>query len=98
MMKNNGVNFGNFRRMSSTKQSEYLEKIFNTQTQILFQSNTHDALRFRKWYKTSNKNILRIAIKGEGDQLGMKEWILGWPYYTTSAKWVSKTATIFAIE
>ena len=63
MMKNNGVNFGNFRRMSSTKQSEYLEKIFNTQTQILFQSNTHDALRFKNGIKLLIKIFWELQLK-----------------------------------
>lgn len=35
---------------------------------------------------------------GEGEQIGMAEWMIGSSKYISTAKWVSKKGTIFAIE
>ena len=75
--------------MKSNKYKNLLGTYYNKETQILHQSYD-DEIDILKYSKNSIKSTLRIAIMGEGEQVGIAEWIVGSSKYISSVKWVSK--------
>lgn len=87
-----------FKRLCSSKPKEFLNKLFNTRTQILYTDEILPRNSLKPRHKEVKKQTIRIAIRGEGDQVGLRECIFGCPYSTISVKCVSKEGSILIID
>lgn len=67
-------------RITSTRDSKFLQKIFDPDTKVLFSSNENEFDDFRHTCKRNLKKMTRISSIGENECFGLIEGILECPY------------------